>query len=115
MSSKNKNLLERLLTKLVVDDVTDCWLWQGGKNNIGYGLIRDDKKMRTTHRVSYEEHNNCVINSGISVFHTCNNYNCCNPDHLRLGTRQDIADKMVANNRFFTGKRLRPYRRRQKV
>jgi len=91
-------LLERLLEKLIVDEVTDCWVFQGGKNNIGYGMIRDEKKMRTTHRVSYEEHHG-KIPPGMLVLHSCDNTLCCNPSHLRLGTHQDNTNDMISKGR----------------
>lgn len=93
------SLLERLLDKVVVDEVTDCWIFTGGKNNIGYGMIRDENKMRTTHRVSYEEHNNTVIPQGLVVMHSCDNKCCCNPAHLSLGTMKDNMHDMIAKNR----------------
>ena len=74
-------LLNKLLNKIVVNPVTDCWEWQAGTNNIGYGMIRDGSKMRTAHRVSYEEHNNVQIPIGKCVLHTCDNTKCVNPDH----------------------------------
>lgn len=99
-----KSLLQRLLEKVIVDKKTDCWEYQGGKNNIGYGMIRDELKMRTTHRVSYEEHKG-PIPKGMCVCHTCDNPICCNPDHLWLGTRkqntQDMIDK--GRNNYFGG------------
>lgn len=99
-----KSLLQRLLEKVIVDQKTDCWEYQGGKNNIGYGMIRDEHKMRTTHRVSYEEHKG-PIPKGMCVCHTCDNPICCNPDHLWLGTRkqntQDMIDK--GRNNYFGG------------
>lgn len=91
-------LLERLLQKIVIDHVTDCWEFQGGKNNIGYGMIRDDKKMRTTHRVSYEEHIG-PIPIGLVVMHSCDNPICCNPNHLSVGTHQQNTDDMIRKNR----------------
>lgn len=93
-------LLERLLSRVLVDEVTDCWIYQGGKNNIGYGMIRDDKKMRTTHRVSYEEHNNVKIPPGMCVCHTCDNPSCVNPAHLWLGSHKDNSKDMVAKGRW---------------
>ena len=90
---KSTNLFTRLLSKYKVNESTDCWEWQCGKNNIGYGMIRDDKKMRTAHRVSYELHNNTIIPVDMCVCHTCDNPTCINPDHLWLGTRhQNMAD-----------------------
>lgn len=93
-------LLDRLLEKILVDEVTDCWIWQGGKNNIGYGMIRDGNKMRTTHRVSYEEHNNYKIPTSLCVCHTCDNPSCVNPSHLWLGSRKDNSQDMVTKGRW---------------
>ena len=92
-------LLERLLNKVIVNDVTDCWEYQGGKNNIGYGLIRDEKKMRTAHRVSYEEHSQTKIPSHLVVMHSCDNPCCINPAHLSLGTRKDNTKDMMDKGR----------------
>ena len=91
-------LLERLLQKVIVDEVTDCWVWQAGTNNIGYGMIRDEKKMRTAHRVSYEEHIG-KIPSGMCVCHTCDNPLCCNPSHLWLGTHSQNTQDMLRKGR----------------
>jgi hypothetical protein len=93
------NLLERLLNKIIVDDVTDCWVWQGGKNNINYGMMRDGKKMRSIHRVSYEEHNDTKIPYGKVVMHSCDNKLCGNPAHLNLGTHKDNSQDMVQKGR----------------
>jgi len=92
-------LLERLLNKVIVNDVTDCWEWQGGKNNIGYGLMRDEKRMRTVHRVSYEEHSQTKIPAGMSILHSCDNTLCANPAHLRVGTHQQNMQDMFAKGR----------------
>ena len=93
------NLLERLVSKIVIDNVTDCWVWQGGKNNIGYGMIRDGKQMRTTHRVSYEEHSQTKIPAGLCVLHRCDYPLCCNPQHLWLGTLKDNTQDMLRKGR----------------
>jgi hypothetical protein len=92
-------LLERLLNKVIVNDVTDCWEWQGGKNNIGYGLMRDEKRMRTIHRVSYEEHSQTKIPAGMSVMHSCDNPLCANPAHLSVGTHQQNMLDMYTKGR----------------
>lgn len=91
-------LLERLLDKLIVDEVTDCWIFTGGKNNIGYGMIRDGKKMRTAHRVSYEEHVG-KIPPRMCVCHSCDNTLCCAPHHLWLGTLKQNTQDMLSKGR----------------
>jgi hypothetical protein len=91
-------LLERLLDKVIVNQTTDCWEFQGGKNNIGYGMIRDNKKMRTAHRVSYEEHIS-KIPAGLCVMHSCDNPICCNPKHLSLGTHKQNTQDMFSKGR----------------
>ena len=92
-------LLERLLNKVIVNDVTGGWEGQGGTNNIGYGMIRDEKRMRTTHRVSYEEHTQTKIPSHLVVMHSCDNPCCTNPAHLSLGTRKDNTKDMMSKGR----------------
>lgn len=32
---------DRISDQITIDPVTDCWEWQGCRNNIGYGFIRD--------------------------------------------------------------------------
>jgi hypothetical protein len=99
IGSKDLTLLERLLNKVIINQNTDCWEWQGGTNNIGYGMIRDEKKMRTAHRVSYEEHNNVKIPKLMCVCHTCDNPLCVNPNHLWLGSRSDNTRDMWRKGR----------------
>lgn len=93
------NLLDRLLWNTVIGDTDECWLWQGGKNNIGYGLIRDHDKMRTVHRVSYEEHNKTKIPEGKVVCHECDNILCVNPNHLWIGSLTENTQDMIAKGR----------------
>jgi hypothetical protein len=93
------SLLQRLLNKIEINATTNCWEYQGGKNNLGYGMIRDDKKMRTTHRVSYEEHTQTKIPSNLVVMHSCDNPCCVNPAHLSLGTRKDNTQDMLQKGR----------------
>lgn len=94
---------DRLLRKVKVNTETDCWEWQGGKNNVGYGMIRDEHGMRTTHRVSYELHKG-NIPKGMCVCHTCDNPKCVNPDHLWVGTKKDNSQDMIRKGRnLFVG------------
>lgn len=92
------SLLERLLNKIKINEITGCWEWQASVNNIGYGFIRDEGKMRTAHRVSYEQHIG-PIPPGKQVLHTCDNPRCINPDHLWVGTIKDNMQDKVKKGR----------------
>ena len=92
------SLLDKLLDKIIINQNTNCWEWQASKNNLGYGLIRDEKRMRTAHRVSYEEHIG-KIPIGMCVCHTCDNPSCINPKHLWLGTRKQNTQDMLNKGR----------------
>jgi hypothetical protein len=93
------SLIERLLDKIEINNTTGCWEFKGGKNNLGYGMIRDEKKMRTAHRVSYEEHSQIKIPKHLVVMHSCDNPCCVNPQHLSLGTRSDNTRDMINKGR----------------
>lgn len=82
---------ERFFEKVVKsDNPNSCWLWTGFKNSKGYGTFRLKSKIDLAHRYSYKLHKG-EIPDGMCVCHTCDNPECCNPNHLWLGT---IADNM---------------------
>lgn len=89
---------ERFWSKVVKKD--GCWKWVGAKSQ-GYGYIqiggRKDKVIRA-HRLSYMlEHGE--IPDGHIVRHKCDNPECCNPEHLEIGTMLDNSQDMVKRRR----------------
>jgi len=76
----------------------ECWIWQGGVNTSGYGIMRAGGRSEGAHRVSWEIHFG-PIPDGLQCLHRCDVRNCVNPYHLFLGTHQDNMDDMVSKGR----------------
>lgn len=78
----------RLILAVVVDPVTECWLWQKSRNDQGYGQLHFDGALRSAHIVSYQVFVGPVPD-GLTLDHTCRNTSCINPDHLEPVTMRE--------------------------
>lgn len=67
-----------------------CWEFLGTRDKYGYGAfwINELRRKTQAHRIAYALHYGDFDRS-LMVMHTCDNPPCCNPSHLRLGTRAD--------------------------
>lgn len=101
LASSDNRGLQKAADKIVVCTETQCWLYNGWHNR-GYPTVarRINGKMRyyTAHRYFYE---NLVepIPAGKVILHKCDTPNCCNPDHLVVGTQSDNMRDMHRKGR----------------
>jgi len=92
-------VIKRLVSKVKVDRETDCWLWTGHLHTRGYGQLWYDGMTRQSHRVSYAIFNG-VIDTGLTIDHTCHNPACCNPAHLVTETLSENCTKNQHCDRY---------------
>lgn len=73
---------------------TPCWEWTAGQNAAGYGRVRQNGRMESTHRVALAGALGRGLQPGEWALHRCDNPPCCRPDHLFLGDRAaNIRDR----------------------
>lgn len=81
-----------------LDRSGDCWLWTGACTQEGYARVRSPFGRHYVHRIAYLlTHGD--IPDGMYVCHHCDVRNCCNPDHLFIGTPTDNAWDMIQKGR----------------
>jgi hypothetical protein len=105
-------LQERFMSK--IQQVGDCWMWQGVSTLGGYGVLTVARKRTYAHRLSYSLFVG-EIPDGMCVCHKCDTPSCVNPAHLWLGTHSDNTRDAVAKGRW--GPQLHPesYRHRKRM
>lgn len=76
----------------------DCWEWQAGSFEEGYGAFMFRGTLWKASRVAWTLTHGDIPND-LWVLHECDNPPCCNPAHLFLGTHIDNVADMVSKNR----------------
>ena len=103
-------LLEELQSRLQPQP-GGCIHWRGPFHRQGYAMyggirITDNERiMFTVHRFLMKQKLNRVLDQSEMVIHTCSNFQCCNTDHMIVGSGKVRNSVMAQNGR--TGPRLR--------
>lgn len=96
-------LLERFWSQVAKSD--GCWLWQGSRQRLGYGVFSYARRWAFAHRLSWMVHGG-TIPEGLCICHRCDNPRCVRPDHLFLGTQADNMRDKVSKGRQSRGTRI---------
>lgn len=78
-----------------------CWIWQGGKDDDGYGRIKISGYYVKAHRLAWQLKYGALSND--CVLHSCDNPSCVRPSHLFEGSRIDNNLDMTKKNRQAVG------------
>lgn len=95
-------LMERFFNKVKKTD--NCWIWLGCKDKDGYGKFSYKKSNCKAHRVAYILLKK-PIPKGKCILHLCDNRECVNPDHLRIGSHAENMKDMSLKGRASIGER----------
>lgn len=82
---------QALLARRIIEPIRGCWLWAGGHQSGGYGIVVIAGEQLLVHRVAYEVFVG-PIPDGYHIDHRCKIEGCWNPDHLEAVTvRENTA------------------------
>ena len=98
--SRHMPLVERIHKQSIPDGA--CRVWQGKRNQHGYGVCRHEGKEQRAHRLLYFALNPSTDRS-LVVMHKCDNPACVHPEHLVAGTVRDNMLDMHRKGRFNGG------------
>ncbi len=101
---RRSNTIADFWGRVDIRNSDECWEWQGGRNQKGYGKFYLESGKMYAHRFAWTITNG-DIPPGTVVRHTCDNPPCCNPAHLELGTHADNMRDAVERGRIARGSR----------
>lgn len=84
----NRQWIARVKARCVHDD-NGCWRWPGSKAINGYGQTAYRGNVTRVHRMMYQLVHGVRLQAEQYVCHSCDVRDCCNPDHLWVGSASD--------------------------
>ncbi|MCW8935454.1 MAG: hypothetical protein OQK98_12075 [Gammaproteobacteria bacterium] len=82
----NERLQQKILSNIVKDENSECWIWKGQVSNSGYGKIKIKDEVYGTKTEGAQEVSYMAfiepITQGAIIRQNCNNRLCVNPEHL---------------------------------
>lgn len=87
----HNEILVKLYTNSIIDNKTNCFLWQGALGSNGHGRISFYNKLVSIHRLIMFILKDFNLNSELQINHKreCPNANCWNVEHLYVGDQKD--------------------------
>lgn len=79
-----------------------CWIWNGYKNQDGYGRMVVNERLVMTHRIAFAIHHEQPLKR--LILHSCDNPACVNPSHLSVGSQKENVADMDAKRRRYISK-----------
>lgn len=96
--------ISRYWSKVLVKGLDECWLWQAGLNNKGYGIFtlangKPGGRKHVASRIScFLKHGGPPTGKPFTL-HSCDNPLCCNPGHVRWGSAKDNTADCIERGR----------------
>lgn len=87
--------LDDIMNRIEVDEVTGCWVWQGGcqasqRRRRPVVWLADEQRAESARRAAWVLSGRSV-RTGFMVFSVCENELCVCPDHMRTGTMKQLG------------------------
>lgn len=97
-ASRRRDESERFWEKVRTGSEDECWEWQAGCSDSGYGKFSFRRQHHQAHRVAWFLTHGSFPSAPV-LRHTCDNRLCVNPNHLIPGTQWENTHDMIDRGR----------------